>query len=68
MATFYSRNNGCIVFTNLKVMFSTLSQHEVLERRGSDRRVDKHTYISLLARKAGLGTKLIFLFVILMLG
>jgi len=55
MAVLFNSNEGCYVFTNLKVMFSTLNNHEVLTHCDRDRKVDKYTYACLLLRKIGLG-------------
>lgn len=55
MPVFYNASKRCLIFTNLKVMYSTLSQQPALRQRSADRHVDKETYARLWARKVGLG-------------
>jgi hypothetical protein len=55
MTTFYQAEKDCMIFTNLKVMFSILKNHEYLTYRGADREIDKYAFAQLLFRNVGLG-------------
>lgn len=55
MPVFYNAHRRCFVFTNLKVMYSTLGMQDELVQRSADRQTDKASFARLLLRKVGLG-------------
>ena len=55
MPVFYNACRHCFVFTNLKVMYSTLTLQDELVQRSADRVTDKEAFARLLLRKVGLG-------------
>jgi len=55
MPAFLNRDKRCLLFTNLKVAYSTLKGQSTLVKKGGDRKIGKEACILILLRKTFIG-------------